>query len=107
MLDQFPRVSATLYPVTKSVTKGEVTLTRGTGSAIEIIEPQPLRANELLMLESGERNANWLVTWTTALVVTTDVISYGGRDFKAMQVSTRPEGEFRRVQMREEVGRVA
>jgi hypothetical protein len=104
MIGNFPMVSAKLAHESKSQTKGEIVVAIGTQTNIQIIEPQPLKMNELAMLEPGERLYNWRTTWTATLIIPTDEIEYNSKKYRVAQVNDRNiEGSFYRVMMREKV----
>ena len=78
MLGSFPLVSALLAHESRTQVKGEVTVTIGVQTAIEIVEPQPLKMNELAMLDPGERLYNWRKTWTQTEINPGDEIEVAG-----------------------------
>lgn len=108
MLGVFTLVSAKLAHESKAQTKGEITVTIGSQTAIEIVEPQPVRMNELQMLEPGERLSNWRKTWTQSEIIPGDEIEHNGRKYRIHQVDDRSiDGNFYRVLMREKVANLA
>ena len=64
---------------------------------IFIVKPQPVTANELQMLPSGERTMDYLKSYlkttinTRELLVDSDIISYSGRNYKVIQVEDRSQ----------------
>ena len=104
MLGSFPLVSALLAHESRTQVKGEVTVTIGVQTAIEIVEPQPLKMNELAMLDPGERLYNWRKTWTQTEINPGDEIEVAGRKYRVHQMDDRSiDGNFYRVLMREKV----
>lgn len=102
MLGAFTLVSATLARASKSQVKGEVTVSTGAATAIEIVEPQPVKMDELAILDVGERSHNWRKTWTQTPVIVEDIITRSGKSYKVHQVENRSvDGNFYRVLMRE------
>lgn len=92
-----------------SYSNGEYQKPATTQTPIRIIAPQPIRENDLNMLEDGEKASDYRVTWVFSdLEIRTrddkygaDQIIYGGTIYKVMQVDNRdPLGNFRRVVMR-------
>ena len=83
-------------------------LVRGTATdtAIRIIAPQPVKADELQMPEDGERISDYVKSYTSANVqgrkgsVPADTITVYGEVYKVVQVENRPIGEFRKFFMR-------
>ena len=86
---------------------GEWVPAAGASSTIEIIVPQPVAANDLVMLEDGEHLRDYLKTYSETRVFPreenrdADVIQYGGRNYKVMQTDDRATlGNFYRFIMR-------
>ncbi len=74
---------------------------------IQIVIPQPIRAEDLEILEDGERAQDFRVTWTETELRTregardADQITYNGVTYKVKQVSDRSAlGNFYRAVMR-------
>lgn len=105
MIGYFPTVWAQRTYEIHTLIKGELVVSTSPPQSIAIVEPQPVRENDLRMLEPGERLSDFRVTWTAAAVDTTDRITYNGQEFRAHTVEDR--GEFRRVIMRRMVADVA
>lgn len=102
MLGAFTLVAATFNHVTKTMIKGEVVRTSEATAAIEIVQPQPLKMDELAIIEQGERLRNWRKTWTQTAIVSGDEITHGGKTYLVHQVDDRAiDGGFYRVVMRE------
>ena len=76
---------------------------------IKIIAPQPLTANDLQMLPSGEHVQNFVVTWLDSAIAETreydkdaDRIIIGSKTFKIFQVDDRTTlGKYYRCILRE------
>jgi hypothetical protein len=79
---------------------GELVPGTDTDIPIKIIAPQPVKADELQMLEDGERISDHVKTWTDAAVQNRGKITVGGLDYKVVQVEDRPIGAFRKIIMR-------
>jgi hypothetical protein len=105
LFNYFPTVPASLAHEIKTQVKGKVTVGFSGGETIAIIEPQPVSADELKMLEPGERLFDYKRTWTRIAVVPTDEITYKGIKYRVHQVDDRDE--FYRVVMRRKVSNVA
>jgi cytochrome c biogenesis factor len=105
MLSFFPKIAAQLAHETKTKTKGEIVTTLSTAIDCPIVAPQPLKANELELLEQGERDYNYLVTWLSFPIATTDRLYIAGTWYRVHQIDDR--GEFSRVVIREIVANVA
>lgn len=74
---------------------------------IQIITPQPVKANELNMLDDGEHVSDYLKSWTADERILTrdrnrdaDMIGYDSEVYKVTQVSKRPLGAFRKFIMK-------
>jgi len=85
---------------------GEVVPGAITAATVKIIAPQPVKADELEMLEGGERVSDYLKSYTHSTVQTrrgsipADTITVYGEMYKVVQVENRPIGEFRKFIMR-------
>jgi hypothetical protein len=104
MINLFPRVDAAIYRLANGVfADGKFTPDFDDPEDIEIIEPQPLRANDLQMLPEGERELNYLKTWTAADAQPGDRVAYDERLFKVVQMDVRSEIDagFSRLLIRE------
>lgn len=106
LISYFPTVPAKLAHEIQAQTKGEIAITLSDQVTIPIIEPQPVKENELKLDNPGERLYNYRRTWTRIAVVPTDEIEYGGKKYRVHQVDERID-EFYRVIMREKVSNVA
>jgi hypothetical protein len=106
LLAYFPKVSATVSREVKTQIKGEVTTGYSAPATIAIVEPQPVKANELVITEPGDRISNYKVTWIGSEIYDTDEITYRGKKYRVHSVGDRID-EFYRVIMREKVANVA
>ena len=102
-------VQATLYRASAGLNvKGVWTPGSYTPESISIIAPQPVKADELTMLDDGEHVSDYLKTWTADTTVATregttdaDEIEWKGSRYKVMQVDDRATlGNYVRVIMR-------
>lgn len=81
-------------------TAGELVPGTATPTTIRIIAPQPVKADELQMLEDGERISDYVKTYTSSAVQNRETLTVYGRVYKVVQVEDRPIGEFRKIIMR-------
>jgi hypothetical protein len=92
---------------TGTYVKGEWVSTWAASVPIVIIAPQPLKANELDMLEDGERRSDYLTSWSETRVYpreaqqNSDRIVWDGDTYKVVQADNRATlGDFYRFVMR-------
>jgi len=109
MLSVFDKSSATVKLADNgSYAKGEWTPSYNAATEIHIVTPQPLKANELQMLDAGERKSNYLKTWFDEKVIPREglkdsaIVTYAGKDYLVYQVDDwNVQGNFYRIVMRE------
>jgi len=106
LINYFPKVSALISHEIQTQVKGEVTIGFSAPLPIAIVEPQPVKANELVITEPGDRLSNYKVTWAGSEILTTDVITYRGKTYRVHSVGDRID-EFWRAVLREKVPNVA
>ena len=96
----------TTYAADTYSTAGELVPGTSTATTIRIIAPQPIKADELQMLEDGERISDYVRTYSNADISTrvgtasADHLTVFGKNYKVVQVEDRPIGEFRKIIMR-------
>ena len=110
MLEYFEKVSAVLKEALAGAYVNGKWLPGGfeADKDILIIEPQPVKANDLQMLPEGQRTANWLKTWIDESVLPrqgnndSSIIVYKGKEFFTYQVNDwQIDGNFYRLFIRE------
>jgi hypothetical protein len=106
LINYFPKVTALISHERQTRTKGEVSIGFSAPLPIAIVEPQPIKSDELVLTEPGDRLSNYRVTWAGSEILTTDVLTYRGKTYRVHSVGDRVD-EFYRAILREKVPNVA
>jgi len=102
MLQHFEKVLVDLTPSNDGVYSNGVWIAdEDDPSEIEVVIPQPVTMQEIVILPEGQHIKNFVKTWTESELKVNDKITYNEKEFLVYQVDTRFEGNFYRVILRE------